>query len=89
MPNIKSAKKRVLVSEKKALENKMIKSSLKTTMKKYEAAIAAGNKEEASKLYLAAVKEIDQAAAKGVIHKNNAAHKKSRFTIMLNAKANA
>ena len=87
MPNIKSAKKRVLVSEKKALQNKMIKSALKTAMKKYQAAIEAGNKDEAAKLYLDAVKKIDHAAAKGIIHKNNAAHKKSRFTAMLNANA--
>ncbi len=63
----------------------MVKSSLKTAMKKYQAAVSAGDKEEASKLYLDAVKKIDQAAAKGIIHKNNAAHKKSRFTAMLNS----
>jgi len=85
MPNIKSAKKRVLVSEKKALQNKMVKSALKTAIKKYEAALTSGNKEDASKLYLEAVKKIDQAVAKGVLHKNTAARKKSRFTIMLNS----
>ena len=85
MPNIKSAKKRVLVSEKKALQNKMVKSALKTAIKKYEAALESGNKEDASKLYLEAVKKIDQAVAKGILHKNTAARKKSRFTIMLNS----
>ncbi len=84
MPNIKSAKKRVLVTEKKTLQNKMFKSALKTEMKKYEAAVLAGNKELAQTTYKAAVKKIDQAVAAGILHKNNAAHKKSRFTRLLN-----
>jgi len=84
MPNIKSAKKRVLVTEKKTLQNKMFKSALKTEMKKYEAAVVAGDKELAQTTYKAAVKKIDQAVAKGILHKNNAANKKSRFTRLLN-----
>ncbi len=84
MPNIKSAKKRVLVTEKKTLQNKMFKSALKTEMKKYEAAVVAGDKELAQTTYKAAVKKIDQAVAAGILHKNNAAHKKSRFTRLLN-----
>ena len=84
MPNIKSAKKRVLVSQKKALQNKMLKSALKTSLKKYEAAINAGDTALAQSLYNDTVKKIDQAVAHGVIHKNNAARKKSRFTLMLN-----
>jgi len=84
MPNIKSAKKRVKVSSTKALQNKMIKTALKTTLKKYEAAIAAGDKELAQSLYCETVKKIDQAVAHGIIHKNNAARKKSRFTLLLN-----
>jgi small subunit ribosomal protein S20 len=84
MPNIKSAKKRVLVTEKKTLQNKMFKSALKTEMKKYEAAVVAGDKELAQTTYKAAVKKIDQAVAAGLLHKNNAAHKKSRFTRLLN-----
>lgn len=87
MPNIKSAKKRVLVTEKKTLQNKMFKSALKTEMKKYEAAVLAGNKELAQTTYKAAVKKIDQAVAAGLLHKNNAAHKKSRFTRLLNSLA--
>lgn len=85
MPNIKSAKKRVLVTEKKTLRNKMIKSDLKTAIKKYEAALASGNKEEAALLYKETVKRLDKAVAKGILHKNNAAHKKSRFTVKLNS----
>ena len=84
MPNIKSAKKRVKTTEAKTLRNKMFNSSFKTAIKKYEAAVAAGDKEAAIALYKAAVKKVDQAAARGVIHANTAARKKSRFTLMLN-----
>jgi small subunit ribosomal protein S20 len=87
MPNIKSAKKRVLVTEKKTLQNKMFKSAFKTIIKKYEAAVAAGDKETAISLYRDVVKVVDKAVAKGIIHKNTAARKKSRFTVMLNAMA--
>ncbi|MBQ8742960.1 MAG: 30S ribosomal protein S20 [Clostridia bacterium] len=84
MPNIKSAKKRVIVTKVKTLQNKMFKSAFKTMMKKYEAAIEAGDKESANALYASVIKKIDQAAAKGIIHKNTAARKKSRYTSMLN-----
>ncbi|MBO5649844.1 MAG: 30S ribosomal protein S20 [Clostridia bacterium] len=87
MPNIKSAKKRVLVTDAKTLQNQMFKTSLKTSIKKYEAALAAGDKELASETYKAAVKKIDKAVAKGILHKNNAARKKSQFTAKLNALA--
>lgn len=83
MPNIKSAKKRVLVSDKKALENKMLKSAFKTIVKKYESAVESGDAETAKALYTEVIKATDKAAAKGVIHKNTAARKKSRFTLML------
>lgn len=83
MPNIKSAKKRVLVSEKKALENKMFKSAFKTVVKKFEAAVEAGDAKTAQELYATVIKTTDKAAAKGIIHKNTAARKKSRFTLML------
>lgn len=82
MPNIKSAKKRVITAEKRHLRNKAIKSELKTTIKKVDAAIAANSGvEEAAK---AAIKAIDQAAAKGVMHKNAAAHKKSAIALKVN-----
>ena len=85
MPNIKSAKKRVLVNKTKAARNKSAKSALKTSIKKANAAIEgdAPEKEEAVK---AAVAKIDRAAAKGLIHKNNAAHKKSALQVKLNKK---
>ena len=84
MPNIKSAKKRVLVTKTKTLQNKMFKSELKTDIKKYQAAVAAGDTALAQETYKAAVKKIDQAAARNIIHKNAAARKKSQFTKILN-----
>ena len=85
MPNIKSAKKRVLVNQAKAMQNKAAKSALKTDIKKFEAAVAEGNRSEADVAYKVAVKAVDKAAAKGLLHKNNAAHKKSAMTTKLNS----
>ena len=85
MPNIKSAKKRVKVIEKKTLRNNMIKSAYKTAIKKFEQAIEAGNMEEAKTLFSEATKKIDQAWTKGVIVKNTAARKKSSLSKKLNA----
>ena len=84
MPNIKSAKKRVLVNQTKAARNKAAKSALKTQLKYFDAAIIEGNRSEADKRYKEAVKAVDQAAARGLLHKNNAAHKKSAMTIKPN-----
>ena len=84
MPNIKSAKKRVLVTDAKTLQNQMFKTSLKTSIKKYEAALAAGDKALASETYKAAVKKIDKAVAKGILHKNTAARKKSNIALKMN-----
>ena len=82
MPNIKSAKKRVLVTATKSLQNKMVASNLKTVIKKAELAIANDdeNKEEVVRY---AVKKIDQVSAKGLLHKNNAARKKSALASKL------
>jgi len=85
MANIKSAKKRIKVTEAKTLQNKMIKSALKTTIKKFEAAIASNNQEEAKVAFNGAVKALDMAASKGVVHMNMAARKKSRLAAKLNA----
>lgn len=83
MPNIKSAKKRVKVISTKTLHNKMLKSQLRTTLKKVHADIAANNNaEEALKL---AYKKIDQAVAKGILHKNTAARKKAAVATAFNA----
>ncbi len=79
MPNIKSAKKRVLVIEKKTLENRMVKSAIKTELKKFEAAVSEGKKDAANELYTVCVKKLDQAVAKGVYHKNTVSRKKSQL----------
>ena len=84
MPNIKSAKKRVKVSETKNLQNRIFKSQLKTTIKKFNAACEAGDKTAASDAYKAAVKKVDQAVAKNILHKNTAARRKSQFTKAFN-----
>ena len=84
MPNIKSAKKRVLVNKAKALQNKTARSALKTDIKKFEAAVAEGNRSEAEGAYKVAVKAVDKAVVHGILHKNNAAHKKSGMTLKLN-----
>ena len=85
MPNIKSAKKRVKVIEKKTLRNNMIKSAYKTAVRKFEEAVNAGNVEEAKVLFSEATKKIDQACSKGVIVKNTTARKKSSLSKKLNA----
>ncbi|MBE6753732.1 MAG: 30S ribosomal protein S20 [Ruminococcaceae bacterium] len=77
MPNIKSAKKRVIVSAKKNLRNKSIRTNLRTVIKKANAAIESGASEETTMAARLAIKKIDQAVAKGVLHKNTAARKKS------------
>ena len=84
MPNIKSAKKRVLVNQAKAMQNKAAKSALKTDIKKFEAAVAEGNRSEADAAYKVAVKAVDKAVGHGLLHRNNAAHKKSSMTLKLN-----
>ena len=83
MPNIKSAKKRVELSRISNEKNKQAKSVLKTALKKFDAAVAAGEAVEAA--YKTAVKTIDQGVAKGILHKNAAARKKSQLTKKLNA----
>ena len=85
MPNIKSAKKRVDVIEKKSAQNKAIKSALKTQIKKFNTAVEAGDKETAEKLYPETVSAIDSAASKGILHKNNAANKKAKLAKRLSA----
>ena len=87
MANIKSAKKRIKVTQTKTLNNRMIKSALKTAIKKFEAAVEAKNTEEATTLYTSVVKSLDMAASKGVVHKNMAARKKSRLATKLSAMA--
>ena len=84
LPNIKSAKKRVLVNKAKALQNKSARSALKTDIKKFDAAVLDGNRSDAEGAYTVAVKAVDKAVCHGILHKNNAAHKKSSMTLKLN-----
>ena len=87
MPNIKSSKKDVIRSKVAYEKNKADKSALKTAMKKYDAALVSGDKAAAEAAYKVAVKAVDQAVIKGLLHKNNAARKKSSMTLKLNALA--
>ena len=87
MANIKSAKKRIVVNQTKALRNKMIKSAVKTAVKKVDAAIAANDKELAKAELLNATSVIDKAATKGVYHKNTASRKISRMNLAVNKMA--
>ncbi len=84
MPNIKSAKKRVKVIETKTLRNKMVKSALKTDLKKFDTAVIenADNKQE---LYTKAVSAVDKAVAKGIVHKNKAGRTKAQLAKKMNS----
>ncbi len=85
MANIKSAKKRIKVISKKTLRNKMIKSQVKTAMKKVIVAVNAGDKEVASTALKNATSVIDRAYIKGIFHKNAVARKKSSLTKLVNS----
>jgi len=85
LANIKSAKKRILVNQTKALRNKAIKSKVKTVIKKVDAAVAAGDKELAKTNLLIAISEIDKATSKGVYHKNTSSRKVSRLSKAVNS----
>ena len=87
MANIKSAKKRILVTETRTARNKAIKSSVKTAVKKVRVAIEAQDKEAAKAELTAATKTIEMAASKGVYHKNNVARKISRLSKAVNGMA--
>jgi small subunit ribosomal protein S20 len=87
LANIKSAKKRILVNETKAERNKAIRSKVKTSIKKVDAAIIAGDKAAAQATLISAITEIDKATTKGVYHKNNASRKVSRISRAVNAMA--
>ena len=84
MPNIKSSKKDVLRSKVAYEKNKADKSELKTVIKKYDAALVSGDRAAAEAAYKQAVVTVDKAVNKGLLHKNNAARKKSSMTLRLN-----
>ena len=79
MANIKSAIKRVGVAEKQNLNNRMVKSEMKTTIRRFDEALQAKDSDACDKAYLKAVSTVDQAAGKGVIHKNAANRKKAQL----------
>ena len=83
MPNIKSSKKDVISSKIAYEKNKANKSELKTNLKKFDAALENGDKAAAEVAYKAAVKSVDKAVNQGLLHKNNAARKKSAMTLKL------
>ena len=87
MANIKSAKKRILVNQTKAARNKAIRSAVKTSIKKVDAAVAANDKAAATAALTDAISTSSKAASKGVYHKNNAARKVSRLTKAVNGMA--
>ena len=84
MPNIKSSKKDVIRSKNAYEMNKAHKSEMKTVIKKFEAALAGGDRAAAEVAYKAAVTIVDKAVTKGILHKNTAARKKSSLTLQLN-----
>ncbi len=87
LANIKSAKKRILVTEIRTAKNKAIKSKVKTYIKKVELAIAKEDKAAAQAALTQAISEIDKAASKGIYHKNTASRKVSRLSKAVNAMA--
>ena len=84
MPNIKSSAKRDQIGKARNARNRARRTALRTSLKKFEAAIAEGNRENALAAHRLAVKTVDKAVFRGILHKNNAAHKKSRMAKKMN-----
>ena len=84
MANIKSSAKRDIKSKQLNAKNRADKTELKTMFIKFDAAVVEGNRDTAVSAYKVAVKSVDRAAGKGLLHKNNAAHKKSAMATKLN-----
>jgi len=89
MPNIKSAEKRVKLGRIREARNKANRTRLKTMLKKFDMAVTEGNRPEADSAYQVAVKHVDKAVSRGLLHRNNAARKKSSLTKRLNEMAHA
>mgnify|MGYP002603137581 CR=1 FL=1 len=85
MANIKSQKKRIITNEKSRMRNRAVKAALKTATRRVKDAVEAGNGAEAYAAALAACRLMDKAASKGVIHKNQAANRKSGLAVAINA----
>ena len=84
MANIKSQQKRILTNERARLRNQSVRSALRTAVRGFREAIEAGEKDKASELLESTSRQLDKAASKGVIHKNQAANKKSALALALN-----
>jgi small subunit ribosomal protein S20 len=82
--NIKSQEKRNRTNERRRLRNKSVKSSLHTAVRGFREAVAAGDKDKAAELLVSTRRKLDKAASKGVIHKNQAANRKSALSRALN-----
>lgn len=89
MAHTKAAKKRIKTIAKRTARNKAVKSKVKTSLKRFHAVLAIGDQEKIQKELAQVVKTIDQAASKGVIHKNNAARRKAQLYRALNKASNA
>lgn len=85
MANIKSQKKRILTNEKARLRNNAVKSELKTAIRAVTTAVESTDKDAAAAALLAASRKLDKAVSKGVLHKNNAANRKSAISKRVNA----
>lgn len=81
----KSVKKRIRQTKKRTLKNRSIRSALKNVVKKVESSVSSGNADEARTSLMSAIRAIDRARSKGIIHRNNAARKVSRLTRMVNS----
>jgi len=82
--NIKSQQKRILTNERRRLRNQSVKSALRTAVRGFREAVDAGEKDKAAELLVSTSRQLDKAATKGVIHKNQAANKKSALALALN-----
>lgn len=88
MPNTRSAAKRVRVTERRTLRNRMVKSRMRTSIRRYLEALESGDAAASTELFQKATSQIDRAAAKGVIHRNEASRRKARLAARLNALGN-
>lgn len=84
MANIKSQEKRIRTNERNRLRNQAVKSAVRTAVRAFREAAAAGDKDKAGELLVSTSRKLDKAASKGVIHKNQAANKKSALALALN-----
>ncbi|MDD3718614.1 MAG: 30S ribosomal protein S20 [Actinomycetota bacterium] len=87
MPNIKQQEKRMRQAEKRRVRNKSRKTEIKTYMKRFEAALQRGDRDESTEYLNKAIRALDKAASDGIIHKNNAANRKSRLMARYNKSA--